>query len=117
MFKAVKETDKYGKVQTHFYLTQGDTCVIRSTPYKDGQKLSADQVEKCLFKLSDTEYVEQFQKEMVSEDNKFVLRLTHDETSKFAIETHIYEIEYTLLGGAVNTTDQWKFEVIDQIYQ
>ena len=39
MFKAVKETDKYGKVQTHFYLTQGDTCVIRSTPYKDGQKL------------------------------------------------------------------------------
>ena len=117
MFKAVKETDKYGKVQTHFYLTQGDTCVIRSTPYKDGQKLEPDKVEKCLFKLSDTEYVEQFQKEMVLEGDKFVLRLTHDETSKFAIETHMYEIEYTLLGGAVNTPNQWKFDITDQIYQ
>ena len=54
---------------------------------------------------------------MVLEGDKFVLRLTHDETSKFAIETHMYEIEYTLLGGAVNTPNQWKFDITDQIYQ
>lgn len=115
MFKAVIETDKYGKSQTHYYLTQGDSCTIYSTPYKDGEKLSIDAVEKCLFKLSNSEYEQEFEKELVAENDKFVLRLTHDETQNFEIAKHIYEIEYTLVGGAVQTPNQYTFEIIDQI--
>lgn len=117
MFKSVKETDKYERAQTRYYLTQGDSATIRSTPYKDGEKLSVANVEKCIFKLSDSDYNEEFRKEMVLEGDKFVLRLTSDETGKFSIDTHIYEIEYTLVGGTVNTPNQWKFDIIDQIVE
>lgn len=115
MFKAVKETDKYDVSQTHFYLTQGDSATIYSTPYKDGVLLEPELVEKCVFKLSTQEYIEEFSKELVFQEGKFVLRLTSDETSKFAIGKHIYEIEYTLAGGTTNTPNQWKFDILDQI--
>ena len=64
-----------------------------------------------------SDYVEEFRKEMQLEDDKFVLRLTSEETSKFTIDTHLYEIEYTLVGGAINTPNQWKFDILDQIIE
>lgn len=115
MFKSVIETDRYGRSQTKYYLTQGDSATIYATPYKDGEKLALGKIEKCLFKLSNYTYKEEFQKEMVSDGEKFVLRLTPEETAKFKVDTHFYEIEYTLIGGAVNTPNQWKFVVTDQI--
>lgn len=115
MFKSVREEDKYGKTQVRFYLTQGDSAVIYSTPYKDNMKLNVDLVDKCIFKLSNQNYEEEFRKDMFLENDKFVLRLTSEETTKFSVDTHIYEIEYTLNGGIVNTPNQWKFDITDQI--
>ena len=115
MFKAVKETDKYGKQQTKYYLTQGDSLVIYAKPFRDGQAMSPSFVEKCLFKLSNTSYEQEFEKEMVRDGDKFVLKLESEETKNFEVDTHIYEIEYTLSGGAVQTPNQWKFIVLDQI--
>lgn len=115
MFKAVVEKDKYGRNQTHYYLTQGDSGVIYARPYKDGALLPVEQVEKCVFKLSDSDYRQEFIKELVLEDDKFVLRLETEETSLFVVDKHYYEIEYTLVGGAVQTPNQWKFDVEAQI--
>jgi hypothetical protein len=115
MFKAVIEEDKQGRSQTHYYLTQGDSCVIYATPYKDGAKLPVDMVEKCLFKFSDSDYAEEFEKELELDGDKFVLRLTTEETAELSVDTHYYEVEYTLAGGAVQTPNQWKFDILDQI--
>lgn len=115
MFKAVVETDKYSNSQTRYYLTQGDTCTIYATPYKDGEKLSLDSVTKCIFKLSDTSYEQEFEKELTRGDDCFILKLTHDESSSFEITRHIYEFEYTLVGEEVATPNQWYFEILDQI--
>lgn len=115
MFKCVIEQDKYNNNQKKYFLTQGDSCVIYATPYKNGQPLDVELVEKCKFKLSDLEYAQEFEKEMPLEGDKFVLRLTSEETKKFAVASHIYEIEYTLIGGAVQTPNQWKFVITEQI--
>lgn len=115
MFKAIIETDKYEKEQVKYYLTQGDSLVIYAKPYKDGEILPVEQVEKCTFKLSNLDYEQEFVKEMPLMGDKFVLRLTSEETATFEVETHIYEIEYTLVGGAVQTPNQWKFVIVDQI--
>lgn len=115
MFKAVKETDKFGKQQTHYYLTQGDSCTIYARPIQKGVPMPVSDVEKCIFKMSDLSYVEEFSKECFVQEDKFVLKLTHEETSKFEIAQHIYEFEYTLSGGEVATPNQWKFDIIDQI--
>lgn len=116
MFRAKIEEDKtFDKKQTHYYLTQGDSCVIYATPYKDGEKLPLDYVERCVFKLSNDANILEFEKELVLEGEKFVLRLTHEETTEFTVEDHTYEIEYTLIGGAVQTPNRWTFTIEDQI--
>lgn len=115
MLKAVKETDRFGKQQVHFYLTQGDTCTLYSIPYKDGERLPLEDVEKCIFKLSDLDYKQEFEKECVLVDDRFVLKLTHEETSQFSVNQHIYEFEYTLIGDNVNTPIQYYFDIVDQI--
>ena len=117
MFKSVVEKDKYGRNQKRYYLTQGDSCVIYAIPYQDGQALPLDQVEKCIFKLSDSDYKQEFTKELSVFDGHFRLVLTSEETKNFAVDTHIYEFEYTLVGGAVQTPNQWKFDIIDQIIE
>lgn len=117
MFKSVVEKDKYGRNQTHYYLTQGDSGVIYTRPYKDGALLPVEQVEKCVFKLSDSDYKQEFTKELSVFDGHFRLALTSEETKNFAVDTHIYEFEYTLVGGAVNTPNQWKFDVTNQIIE
>lgn len=115
MLRAIVEKDKYGRNQIHYILTQGDSCTIYAKPYKDGALLPVENVEKCIFKLSDGDYKQEFSKELVLEGDKFVLRLETEETSLFVVDKHYYEIEYTLVGGAVNTPNQWKFDVDAQI--
>lgn len=117
MLKAVIEKDKYGNSQTHYYLTQGDSCTIYAIPYKDGERLSIDQITKCVFKLSDTDYNQEYKKELTRGEDKFILKLTTEETSLFTIDEHYYEFEYTLLGGEVQTPNQWKFDIVDQIIE
>lgn len=117
MFKAVIEKDKYNNSQTHYYLTQGDSCTIYAIPYKDGAKMPIANIEKCIFKLSDTDYNQEFLKELVRDSERFILRLTSKETALFSVDTHYYEFEYTLTGGEVHTPNQWKFDVVDQIIE
>lgn len=115
MFKSVIETDSYEKNQVHYYLTQGDSCTICARPYRDGQAMGANDVEKCVFKLSNEDYKEEFSKELEKVGEKFVLNLTGEDTKSLSVGTHIYEIEYTLAGGAVQTPNQWKFDILSQI--
>lgn len=115
MFKSIVETDKYGKQQKHYYLTQGDSCTIYARPIKNGEVLPLQDVEKCVFKLSDSAYTEEFSKECYIQEDKFVLKLSSQESALLEIAQHIYEFEYTLVGGDVATPNQWKFDIIDQI--
>lgn len=117
MFKAIKETDKYGKQQTHYYLTQGDTCTIYARPIQKGELVPVENVERCVFKISDASYTQEFEKDCFLRDGKFVLKLTHEESKSLEVASHIYEFEYTLVGGDVATPNQWKFDIVDQIIE
>ena len=117
MFKSVKETDKYGKQQTHYYLTQGDSCTIYARPIQKGELVPVENVSRCVFKLSDSSYAKEFEKDCYLNEDKFVLKLTSEESSRLEVAQHIYEIEYTLVGGDVATPNQWKFDIIDQIVE
>lgn len=115
MFKAVKETDKLGNAQTHYYLTQGDSCTIRSTPYKNGEMVDVSEVQSCRFKLGNLDHKQEFEKELVLSGDHFVLKLTHEDTKDFDVAQHLYEIEYTMTDGDVQTPHSWKFDITDQI--
>ena len=119
MFKAVVETDKYGKNQKHYYLTQGDSATIYSKPYKNGELVDISLVDNCVFKLSDSDYKQEFSKvlELDSVNGRFVLNLTSEETTNFLVDQHFYEIQYTLIGGEVQTSNSWKFDIVDQIVE
>ena len=117
MFRAVTETDKtYNKIQKHYYLTQGDSKTIRSTP-KDsaGNVIMPIDINKCIFKISDLDNNEELKKELPEEDGKYVCRLSSEDTAKLEVGKHIYEFEYTLVGGEVNTPNRWYFDITDQI--
>lgn len=115
MFKAEKEIDKYGREQTHYWLTQGDSCTITAKPFKNGETVDVDSVSKCIFKLASSSYTKEFEKELTRASDHFVLKLTHEETSSFAVSSHLYEIEYLMNDGDVQTPHSWKFDIINQI--
>ena len=115
MFKTVQETDKQGRTQIKYFLAQGDSLPIYSKPFRNGEPLDLSLVEHCIFRLSNSDYEQEFKKDLELDVDKFVLRLTSEETKNFSVDTHFYEIEYTLVGGAVQTTNQWKFIITDQI--
>lgn len=115
MLKKVIETDKLEFNQAHFYLTQGDSATIYSYPKKDGELIDFELIEKCLFKLSNSDYKEIFTKELIKDTDKFILELTHEDTTSIPVDTYIYEIEYTFVDGTVNTPNQWKFDILEQI--
>ena len=119
MFKSTIETDKYGDNQKHYYLTQGDSFTIYATPKKDGQAISLDLISVCKFKLSDSAYVKEFEKELTKNETakRFELNVTSEESTNFDVASHIYEIEYTFKDGIVQTPNQWKFDVLDQIVE
>lgn len=116
MFVAKVEKDKYGLNQTHFYLTQGDSCGIISTPRnEDGSLTPKSYISGCKFKLMDEEYNILFQKDLSEySDGKYLLRLTEDETKGFEVGGYLYEIEYTLFDGGINTPNQWKWDITPQ---
>lgn len=116
MFKSREETDKRGCKQLYYYLTQGDSCTIYATPKNNnGDKLPISDFQKCVFKLSNIDYEQEFIKELTTLGDDFVLRLTAEETQNFSIDVHMYEFEYTLTSGEVQTPNQYKFEILPQI--
>lgn len=115
MFKSVKEQDSFKNTQTHYYLTQGDSCVITSTPYRNGELVSTGEIEQCMFKLATSDYKLKFSKPMtVSQNGSYVLTLTSDETELLNAGSYIYEIEYTI-DGEDYTPHSWKFDIVKQI--
>ena len=117
MFIYEKETDRYEKVQTHYWLTQGDSCGIVSTPKdSEGNIISPSQISLVKFKLVDpcTSKVI-YEKQMgIYSTNKYLLNILSSESTEFPVGKYFYEIEYTLADGGVNTPNQWKFEIIPQ---
>lgn len=116
MFTSILEEDKYGISQKKFFLTQGDSCGIVSTPTnEDGEIVDASLIKKAVFKLMDNSYNISFEKELdFYKDGKYILHLTSEDTSKFSVGDHRYEIEYQLIDGGVNTTNSWKFTIVAQ---
>ena len=119
MFKSVKEQDSYGNKQNHYYLTKGDSCTITATPQRGGVSV-ANEVSKCVFKLATSNYQmlttpNVFPIEMVKSDSSFVLGLTSTITSQIPAGKYIYEIEYTMSDGSVQTPHSWTFEILAEI--
>ena len=114
MFHTEIDIDKKGNKHTHFYLTQGDTAVIISTPTKNGENIDISDVLKCMFKLEDDNKKGILAKQFEPAGDVFSIRLESEETTRFPVETLTYEIEYTFIDGTVNTPNRWKFDVDDQ---
>lgn len=115
MFRALKETDKYERSQTHYWLTQGDSCTITAKPYKNGEAVDVSKISKCIFKLASIGYEKEFEKELELVSDHFVLKLTHEDTSSWSVGSHLYEIEYVMADGDVQTPHSWKFDILNQI--
>lgn len=118
MYRQEIEIDRDGGEHIHHFLTRGDSLTLYDTLYRDCEELlNLDLVKLGLFKLSDSDYKLIFEKELEKDTdiNKYILRLTSDETKQLGVNTYIYELEYTLLGGEVSTTHQWKFTIENEI--
>lgn len=117
MFIYETEEDKYGKQQVHYWLTQGDTCGIISTPKNDdGTIVDPALIDVVKFKLYKNDSSKEciFQKEMgLYDTNKYLFKMTSSE-NVFDLGKYKYEIEYTFIDGDVNTPNQWYFEIIEQ---
>ena len=61
----------------------------------------------------------EFEKELTKNETakRFELNVTSEESTNFDVASHIYEIEYTFKDGVVQTPNQWKFDVLDQIVE
>ena len=123
MFKSMKEQDGYGVVQTRYYLTKGDSCKITATPQKNGE-LITNSVTKCVFKLATNNYAmlqtalngtRIFPIDMTKNGDGFVLNLSSNITKEIPVGSYIYEIEYTLSDGSVQTPHSWKFDIVKEI--
>lgn len=114
MFKSVKEQDSFKNTQTHYYLTQGDSCTITATPYKNG--VVENGVTQCAFRLATSDY-KQVKEIIITEkstNGSFVINLSSSDTALLNAGTYIYEIEYTI-GNEVQTPHSWKFDILKQI--
>ena len=117
MFISKVEEDRYGKSQTHYWLTQGDSCGIISTPKdSEGNIISPSLISGVKFKIvSPCSNSIVFEKEMtVYDSTKYLFSLLSTECAQIDVGKYNYEIEYTLLDGGVNTPNQWKFEITPQ---
>lgn len=117
MFKSVKEQDSLGNKQTHYYLTQGDTCKITSTPYKDGEVLTTG-VSQCVFKLATPNYiaVKNFEEvAMTKVGNTYELNISDTQSASLTPGQYLYEIEYKMTDNSVATPHSWKFDILPQI--
>lgn len=116
MFRSVIEEDKYGNSQVKFYLTQGDSCGILSKPKDEsGEAVDPLLIRRVTFKFMDSSYNVLFQKNLsLQENGVYLLRLLPEETSNFSVGDSKYEIEYELNDGGINTTNSWKFIIVQQ---
>lgn len=117
MFIYQTEEDKYGKSQVHYWLTQGDTCGIISTPKnEDGTIVDPALISVVKFKLYKNDNTREcvFQKNMtITQTNKYLFKFLSSENT-LPLGKYKYEIEYTFDDGDVNTPNQWYFEIIEQ---
>ena len=117
MFKAIKELDKFKNYQTHYYLTQGDSCVITSTPMRNGEIVKSG-IEECKFKFADSSYEQIFSIVMTpdtSGNGTYVAKITTSYTHNRAPGQYFYEIEYKMTDGSIQTPNSWKFDILPQI--
>lgn len=117
MFIYKVEEDRYGKSQTHYWLTQGDSCGIISTPKDDtGTTVLPSLITEVKFKISDPCCNKiLFEKVMpLYDNNKYILNLLPSESANLEVGKYNYEIEYTLVDGGINTPNQWRFDIIQQ---
>ena len=117
MFIYENETDRYDKPQTHYWLTQGDSCGIIATPKdEDGNIILPSLISKVKFKLVEccsSRII--FQKDMPLYDhNKYMLNFLSTESADIPVGRYNYEIEYTMVDGGAYTPNQWKFEITPQ---
>ena len=126
MFKAIKEIDEFNQEQTHYYLTQGDSCKITSTPKIDGVVVPISKIEKCVFKIANLsrKLVKEIQLQPNDESNFYVLSITSDISEALLPTQYVYEIEYTMEKNnpndesekaEIHTTNAWKFDILKQI--
>lgn len=126
MFKAIKEVDEFNQEQTHYYLTQGDSCKITSTPKIDGVIVPISKIEKCVFKLANLsrKLVKEIPLEPNLESNFYVLSITSKISKDLLPTQYYYEIEYIMKKvnpdneeeiAEIHTTNAWKFDIIKQI--
>lgn len=118
MFKAIKETDSFNCQHTHYYLTQGDSCTITSTPFKADEIVPKANISKCVFKLANTSYklVQEIELVPPSEDRgAYILNIPSIISSALIPGSYVYEIEYTMTDGSVQTPHSWKFDILKQI--
>lgn len=117
MFIYESEKDIFEKNQTHYWLTQGDSCGIISTPKdSEGNIISPSLISFVKFKLFDpcTKKVV-YEKIMgLYDTNKYLLNFLSSESKDVAVGKYNYEIEYSLTDGGVNTPNQWKFDIMPQ---
>lgn len=117
MFIHKTEKDFFGNNQTHYWLTQGDSCAIISTP-KDssGTVVDPSLINFVKFKIlnSDTKKIVYAKTMGVYSTNKYMLNFTSTESAAIPVGRYDYEIEYTLEDGGVNTVHQWKWDIIPQ---
>lgn len=110
--------DKNGNTQVDYSLTQGDSVDLVSTPKdEDGNLVDVTLVEKCVFKLGDSDYASVLEKEMSVDDAgvNYQLRLESSETANLDTDKYVYEVEYTFKDGTVSTPNQANFEIMSQI--
>ena len=117
MFRWVTETDKtYKKTQWHFYLTQGDSCVIRFVPNTEsGELLDVNDIAKVRFSIAgDDDKILLEKDNLPLEDGKYVLRLWTEDTEDLEVGDFTYEFQITLIGGGVHTPNRYTITITEQ---
>lgn len=119
MVYSIKEIDDFGKEQLHYYIKQGDSFSIYSTPIRDGEVLSSSLIESCVFVLGTLSHKKVLEKnmELLTSATKttYALSLSSEETSLLSSGQYLYEIRYRLNSGFKDTTNAWKFDVQKEI--
>lgn len=111
-------TDKSGKQVKNYYMTQGDTFQNQlSIKDAQGVEIAPENIQEVRFKLSDLEYNEEFTQlyEYDETINKWLIEIDTQDTSKWEINTHIYEYQIIYTSGVVSTPIQAKFTIQNQI--
>ena len=108
------EEDKYGNPQKNFFLTQGDTMYLESTPTNKGVLVDFSDISKCVLNILNSEYKIIFSQEFVNDTDRFVVKVSTEDTTAFPLGKLRYEVEYTFVDGTVATPNQGLLTVLNQ---